>query len=122
MIFIEEFEEYILEYNLNRTRKKLIVFGVMIAHMLSNKKNNPVVTELFIRGRKLFFSFVFITQSYFVVPENTRLNSTHYFIRKIANKRELQQIAFNHSSDFDSKDFMNLYKKCTAKPYTFRRC
>ena len=91
----------------------------MIADMLCNKKFNLIVTELFIRGRKLNISLVFITQSYFAVPKNIRLNSTHYFIMKIPNKQELQQIAFNHSSDIDFKDFMNLYKKCTAKPYSF---
>ena len=88
--------------------KILIVFGDMIADMLSNKKLNPIVTELFIRGRKLNISLVFITQSYFAVPKNIRLNSTHYFIMKIPNKRELQQVAFNHSSDIDFKDFMYL--------------
>ena len=87
--------------------------------MLNNKKLNPVVTELFIRGRKLNISLVFITKSHFPVPKNIRLNSTHYFILKTPNKWELQQIAFNHSSDIDFKDFMNLYKKCTAKPYSF---
>ena len=91
----------------------------MMADMLSNKKLNPIVNELFIRGRKLNISIVFITQSYFPHPKNIRLNSTHYFIMKIQNKRELQQIAFNHSSDIDFKEFMNLYKKCTAKPYSF---
>ena len=72
--------------------------------MLSNEKLNPVVTELFIRGRKLSISLVFITQSYFAVPKNIRLNSTHNFIMKIPNKRELQQIVYNHSSDIDFKD------------------
>ena len=76
----------------------------MIADMLSNEKLNPVVTELFIRGRKLSISLVFITQSYFAVPKNIRLNSTHYFIMKIPSKRELQQIVNNHSSDIDFKD------------------
>ena len=91
----------------------------MIADILSNKKPDPIVTELFIRGRKLYISLVFITQSYFAVPKNIRLNSTHYFVMKIPNKRELQQIAFNHSSDIDFQDFMNLYEKCTSKPYSF---
>ena len=91
----------------------------MLADMLSNKKLNPILTELFIRGRKLNICLVFITQSYFAVPKNIRLNSTHYFVMKIPNKRELQQIAFNHSSDIDFQDFMNLYKKSTAKPYSF---
>ena len=87
--------------------------------MLSNKKVNPIVTEFFIRGRKLNTSLAFVTQSYFAVPKNIRLNSTLYFVMKIPNKRELQQISFNHSSDIDFQDFMNLYKKCTAKPYSF---
>ena len=86
--------------------------------MLSNKKVNPIATELFIRGRKLNILIVFITQSFLAVPKDIRLNSTHYSIMKIPNKRELQQIAFNHSSDIDFQDFMNLYKKCTAKPYS----
>ena len=104
--------------NPNKKQKIMIIFDDMIADMLSNKKLNPIVTELFIRGRKLNISLVFITQSYFAVPKNIRLNSTHYFVMKIPNKRELQQIAFNHSSDIDFQDFMNLYKKCTEKPYS----
>ena len=82
----------------------------MIVDMLSNKKPNPIVTESFTRGRELNASIVFITQSYFAAPKNIRLNSTHYLIMKIPNKRELQQIAFNHSSDIDFQDFMYLYK------------
>ena len=77
----------------------------MIADMINNKKLNPVVTELFIRGRKLNISIAFTTQSYFKVLKDVRLNSTHFFILKIPNKRELQQIALNHSSDIDFKDF-----------------
>ena len=87
--------------------------------MLINKKLNTIVTELFIRGRKLNISLVFIPQSYFAVPKNIRLNSTYNFAMKIPNKQELQQIVFNHPSDIDFQDFMNLYKKCTAKPYYF---
>ena len=75
--------------------------------------------ELFIRGIKLNISLVFITQSYFKVPKNVRLNSTHFFIMKIWSKRELQQIALNNSSEINSKDFMKIYKKCTAEPYSF---
>ena len=75
----------------------------MIADMLSNKTFNPIVTELLISGRKLNISLVFITQSYFAVSKNIGLNSTHYFIMKIPNKQELQQIASNHSSDIDFK-------------------
>ena len=82
--------------------------------MLSNKILNPIVTKLFIRGRKLSIFLVFITQSSFAVPKNIRQNSTHYFPMKIPNKRELQQIAFNHSSDLNFQEFMDLYKKRTA--------
>ena len=107
-------------YNPNEKRKILIVFHDMIADMINNKKLNPVVTDLFIRGRKLNISIVFITQSYFKVPKYVRLNSTHIFIMKIPNKRELQQIALNHSSDIDFKDFIKIYRKCTKKPYSFQ--
>ena len=89
----------------------------MIADMINNNKLNPIVTELFIRGRKLNISIVFIMQSYFKVPKDVRLNSTHFFIMKIPNKRELQQIALNHSSDIDFTDFMNIYKN-TLKNHT----
>ena len=91
----------------------------MIADMINNKKLNPVVSELFIRGRKLNIFILFTIQSYFSVSKNIRLNTTHYFIMKIPNKRELQQIAFNHSSDIDFKDIMDFLKKCTEKPYFF---
>ena len=97
-------------YNRNKKRKMLIVFDDMIPDILNNKNLNPVVTELFIKGIKINSSFVFITQSYFAVPKNFRLVSTHYFIMKIPNKQELQQNVFNHSSDIDFQDFMNLYK------------
>ena len=80
---------------------------------------NPLVTELFIRGRKLNISIVFIIQSYFKVPKDVRINYTHFFIMKIPNKRELQQIALNHSSDIDFKEFIKIYKECTAEPYSF---
>ena len=103
------------DYNPIKKRKVLIIFDDMI----NNNKLNPIVTELFIRGRKLNISIVFITQSYFKVPKDVRLNSTHLFIMKIPNKRELQQIALNHSSDTDFKDFMNIYKKSTKEPYSF---
>ena len=80
----------------------------MIAYMLSNKKLNPIVTELLIRGRKLNIPLAFITKSYLDVSKNIRLNLTHYFVKKTLNKRELKQITFNHSSDIDFQDFMNL--------------
>ena len=106
-------------YNPDKENKILIVFDVMIAVMNNNKKLNSIVIELFIRGRKLNISLVFITQSYFKVPMDVRLNTTHFFIMKTPNKRELQQIAINHSSDINTKDFINIYKKCTDKPYSF---
>ena len=106
-------------YNPGKKRKILVVFDDIIVDMINDKKLNPVVTELFIRGRKLGISIVFITPSYFKVPKDVRLNSTHFFIVKIPNKRELQQNALNHSSDIDFKNFMKIYKKCTAEPYSF---
>ena len=74
----------------------------MNVDMLSNKKLNPIVIELFIRGKILIISFVFITQSYFALRENIRLNSRPYFVLKIPTKREFQQIAINHSSDISA--------------------
>ena len=114
-----DFYKNIEDHNPNKKRDVLIVFDDMIADIINNKKLNPVVTELFIRGRKLNISIVFITKSYFKVPKDVRLNSSHFFIMKIPSKRELQQIALNHSSDIDFKDFMKIYKKCTAEPYSF---
>ena len=93
------------EYNLNKENKIFIVFDDMIADMIHNKKLNSIVTELFIRGRRLNISIVFIPQSYFKVPKDVRLNTSHFFISEIPNKRELQQIAINHSSDINTKDF-----------------
>ena len=99
------------EYNADKERKILIVFDDMIADLINNKKLNSIVTELFIRGRKLNISIAFITQSYFKVPKDVRLNSTHFFIMKIPNKRKLQQIELNHSSAINSKSFIKIYKK-----------
>ena len=96
------------ECNLDKENKILIVFDDMIADMIHNKKLNSIVTELFIRGRKLNISLVFITQSYFEVPKDVRLNTSHFFIAKIPNNRELQQIAINHSSGINTKDFSNI--------------
>ena len=107
---------YYIPYKEN---KLLIVFDDMIAGMIYNKKLDSVVTELFIKGRKLNISLVFITQSYFEVPKDVRLNTAHFFIAKIPNKRELQQMATNHSSDIRTEDFINIYRKCTGKPYSF---
>ena len=101
------------------TFTKILIIDDTIADMINNKKLNSIVTKLFIRGRKLNISLVFITQSYFKVPKDVRLNTSHFFIAKIPNKRELQQIAINHSSDINTKDFANIYRKCTAEPYSF---
>ena len=98
-------------------KKNLIVFDDMIADIMSNKKFQAIIEELFIRCRKL--NIVFITKSYFSVPKNVRLNLTNYLIMKINNKRELQNTALNHSADIDYKDFVNTYRECTRKPYTF---
>ena len=97
--------------NPDKKGKVLIVLDDMIADVINNKKLNPIVTELFIRGRKINISIVFFTQSYFKGPKDARLNFTHCFIIKISNKRELQQIVLNHSSDIGFKDFMKIYKK-----------
>ena len=104
-------------YNPDKEIKILIVFDNMIADMIHNKKLNPIVTELFIRGRQLNISLVSITQLYFDVPKDVRLNTSHFFVAKIPNKREINQIA--HSSDINTKDFVNIYGKCTAEPYSF---
>ena len=98
------------ESNVDKERK-IIVFDYMIADVINNKKANSIVTELFIRARKLNISLAFITQLYFKVPKDVRLNSTHFFIMKIQNKREFQQIALNHSTNINSKDFIKIYKK-----------
>ena len=105
-------------YNPDKENKIFIVFDDMIADMIQNKKLNSITTE-FIRGRKLNISLVFTTQSYFKVPKDVRLNTTHFFITKILSNRELQQIVINHSSDISTEDFVNIYRKCTAEPYSF---
>ena len=107
------------EYNADKERKIMIVFDYTIADMINDKKLNLIVTELFTRDRKLNIFLAFITKSYFKVPKDVRLNSTHFFIMKILNKRKLQQAALNHSSEINSKDFIKIYKKCTPEPYSF---
>ena len=92
----------------------------MIVDAISNKEPNSVVTELFFRGGQIHISFAFILQSHFKVTKDVRLNGvTHFFTMKIPNKGELERIANNHSTDIDFKDFMNIYKKCTAEKYYF---
>ena len=113
---IDDVYENLEGYNPTKKRRVLIVCDDMMADMESNKKLSPIVTELFLRGKKLIISLVFISQSYFKVPKTIRLNATHYFIMKIPNKRELQQIVSNHLSDID---FMKLYKGYTKGSYSF---
>ena len=105
------------DYNPDKKRKVLIVFDDEVADMINNTKLSPIVTELFIRGRELNISIVFITQSYFKVPKDVRLNSTHFFIMKISNKSVIMKIS--DSSDTDFKDFIKIDRKCTAEPYYF---
>ena len=107
------------DYNPDKENKILIVFDDMIADMIHNKKLNSIVTQSFIRGRKLNISLVFIPQSYFKVPKDVRLNTRHFFLAKIPNKRELQQIGTNRSSKIHTEGFVNIYRKCTNEPYFF---
>ena len=116
---IQDVYKNIEDYNPNKKRKVFIVFDDLIVYMINNKKLNPIVTELFIRDRKLSISIIFIKESYFEVSKDVRLNSTHFFLTKIPNKRKLQQIPTNDSSDINFQDFMKIYKKCTAEPYSF---
>ena len=95
------------------------MFDDMIADIESNEKASPVILELLLRGRKLNVLFIFVSQSYFKVKKTIRLNATHYFIMKIPNKRELQQIASSHLSDVEFKDFIKLYKDYTKEPFSF---
>ena len=106
------------DYNPKRKRK-IFVFDDMIVDIMTNKRFQTIIKELLIRCRKINISLVFITQSYFSVPKEVRLNSTHYLIMKIHNKRELQQIAINHSTDIDYKGFSKIYRNCTIEPYSF---
>ena len=116
---MDDVYENIHDYNPSRKRKILIIFDDMITEIMKNKKIQTIKKELFIRCRKLNISLIFITQSYFSVPKDVRLNSTHYLILKINNKRELQNIAINHSADIDYQDFIKVYRECTKKPYNF---
>ena len=105
---MDDIYKNIEEYNSNKKHRILIVFDDMIADMLSSKKLKPIGTELFIRGRKLNISLALIMQSYFKVTKDVRQNTMHFFIMKIPNKWEFQQIAFNHSSDIEFRFFESL--------------
>ena len=104
-------------YNNNRDKKVLITFEDVIADIMRSEKFKAIVKELFIRCRKI--SIVFITQSYFRTPKDVRLNSTHYILMKIGNKKELKRIAEENSGHLDFKDFLKIYNYCTKEPYTF---
>ena len=116
---MDDVYENIHDYNSNRKRKILIVFDDMIADIMTNKKFQSIIKELFIRCRKLNASLMFVTQSYFSVPKDVKLTSTHYLIMKINDKTELQNIAINHSADIDYQDFIKIYRECTREPYNF---
>ena len=107
------------DYNPTRKRKILIAFDDIIADIMTNKRFQAIIKELFTRSRKLNISLVFIKQFYFSVPKEVSLNSTHCLIMKIYNERELQQIAINHSADIIYEDFRKIYKKCTRESYSF---
>ena len=118
---MDDVYENIDVYKPNKERKILIVFDGMIVDIMTSKKFQAIIKDLFIRFRKLnmFIIIVFITQSYFSIPKDVRLNSTHYLIMKINNKRELQNIAINQSAYIDYKDFVKIYRECTKEPYSF---
>ena len=106
-------------YNKNRDKKVLIVFDDMIADIEYNKNFKRIIKELFYRARKINVSIVFITQSYFRALKDARLNSMHYILMKINNKKELKRIAEEKSGHLDCKDFLKIYNYCTRKPYSF---
>ena len=107
------------DYNKKRKRNVLIVFDDMISHVMSDKKAQQVLKELFIKCRKLNIGLCFLTQSYFSVPKDVRLNCTHFIIFKLNNKRGLENTAINHSPDINYKDFVKIYRDCTKEPYNF---
>ena len=94
-------------------------FDEIIAGIIANKKFQAIIKELFISCRKLKISLLFITRSYFSAPKDVRLNTTHYLIMIINNKRELQNIAINHSANIDYNDFIKVYRECTKEPHYF---
>ena len=111
--------ENINNYNKNRDKKILTIFDYMVADIMRSEKFKAIVKELFIRCRKLNISIILITQSYFRTPKDARLNSTHYILMKISNKKELKSIAEENSGHLDFKDFLKIYNYCTDEPYSF---
>ena len=99
--------------------KKKIVLDDMIADIMTNRRFQAIIKELFIRCRKLNILLVFITQSHFSVLKDVRLNSTHYLIMNINKRKELQNIVIDHSADIDYNDFMKIYSECTKEPFNF---
>ena len=117
---MDDINDDISDYSKKRKRKVLIIFYDMVVnHVKSDKKAQQVLRELFIRCRKLNISLYLLTQFYFSVPKDFRLNCTHYIIFKLNNKRELQNIAINHSADIDYKDFIKIYRDSTKEPHNF---
>ena len=106
-------------YNKNRDKKVLIVFDDMIADIEYNKNFKRMIKELFYRAHKINVSIVLITQSYFKALKDARLNSTHYVLMKIGNKKELKRIAEEKSGHLDYKDFLKMYNYYTKEPYSF---
>ena len=106
-------------YNKNRDKKVLIVFDDMIADIEYNKNFKRITKELFYRARKINISIVFIMQLYFRALKDARLNSTHYILMKVCNKKELKRIAEEKSGHLDCKDFLKIYNCCTREPYSF---
>ena len=115
MIFFSEIEDY----SRKRKRKILIIFDDTISHVMSDKKAQQILKDLFIRYRKLNISLCFLTQLYFSVPKDVRLNCTHYILFKLHNKREFQNIVINHSADIYYKDFIKIYRYCKKKLFNF---
>ena len=113
---MDDVYENIHDYNSSRKRKILIVFDDMIADIMTNKRFQATIEELFIRCRKLNLSLVSFTQSYFSVQKDVRLNSTYYLVMKINNKRQSQNTAINHSADIDYGNFIKIYRECTKEP------
>ena len=111
--------EDINNYNKKRDKKVLIIVDDTIADIMRSAKFKAIVKELFIRCRKLNISIVFITQSYFRTPKDARLNSTHYILMEIGNKKELKGIAEENSGHLDFKEFLKIYNHCTRDPYSF---
>ena len=116
---MDDVYENINDYNPNIKRKILIVFDDMIAGIMTNNIFQVIIKELFVRCWKLNISLVFITQSYFSVLKDVRLNSTHCLITKINNRKELQNIAINHSADIEYKDFVKIYREYTKNHILF---